>query len=277
MKVIATGCLVVAALIYLFTRYLEHRDGQDVAAWVGYVRAASEAGMVGALADWFAVTALFRHPLGLPIPHTALIRKKKDDIGDQLGGFIEDNFMTPAVIEHRAYTLELPRRLSTWVSDPANSQRISDEVARGFTLASEMLRDEDVENLITYAIKWAGEPQWAQPLGRVLEQLIAEDRLEPVFQLACDRAHDWALGSQGLIDRIIDEDVGPSWKPKFVNSLLGDRIYRELVDFTYKVQADPGIRCGARCTPLCADSPTTCSTTRDDRPVREHQERTARA
>lgn len=110
MKVIATRCLVVAALIYLFTRYLEHRDGQDVAAWVGYVRAASEAGMVGALADWFAVTALFQ-PLGLPIPHTALIRKKKDDIGDQLGGFIEDNFMTPAVIEHRAYTLELPRRL----------------------------------------------------------------------------------------------------------------------------------------------------------------------
>lgn len=93
----------------------------------------------------------------------------------------------------------------------------------------------------------------------MLEQLIAEDRLEPVFQLACDRAHDWALGSQGLIDRIIDEDVGPSWKPKFVNSLLGDRVYRELVDFTYKVRADPGIRCGARCTPLCADSPTTCS------------------
>ena len=240
MKVIATGCLVVAAVIYLCTRYLEHRDGAAVADWVGYVRAASEAGMVGALADWFAVTALFRHPLGLPIPHTALIRKKKDDIGDQLGGFIEDNFMTPAVIEHRAYTLELPRRLSTWVADPANSKRISDEVARGFSLASEMLRDEDVEKLITYAIKWAGEPQWAQPLGRVLEQLIAEDRLEPVFQLACDRAHDWALGSQGLIDRIVDEDVGPSWKPKFVNSMLGDRIYRELVDFTYKVRADPG-------------------------------------
>jgi uncharacterized membrane-anchored protein YjiN (DUF445 family) len=240
MKVVATGCLVVAAIIYLFTRYLEHRDGHDVAAWVGYVRAASEAGMVGALADWFAVTALFRHPLGLPIPHTALIRKKKDDIGDQLGGFIEDNFMTPAVIEHRAYTLELPRRLSTWVADPANSDRIADEVARGFSLAAEMLRDEDIEGLITYAIKWAGEPQWAQPLGRVLEQLITEDRLEPVFQLACDKAHDWALGSQWLIDRIIDEDVGPSWKPKFVNTLLGDRIYRELVDFTYKVRADPG-------------------------------------
>ncbi|MFW0794113.1 DUF445 family protein [Gordonia sp. CPCC 205515] len=239
MKVVATGFLVVAALVYLFTRYLEHRDGQDVAAWVGYVRAAAEAGMVGALADWFAVTALFRHPLGLPIPHTALIRKKKDDIGEQLGGFIEDNFMTPDVIEMRATSLELPRRLSTWLADPANAPRVSDEAARMIALAAEMLRDEDIENLIQHAIKWAGEPEWAQPLGRILEQLIAEDRLEPVFQLACDRAHEWALGSQDLIDRVVDQDVGPSWKPKFVNNLLGDKIYRELVDFTYKVRTDP--------------------------------------
>ena len=263
MKVVATGCLVVAAIIYLFTRYLEHRDGHDVAAWWAMCARRVGGRDGGCLADWFAVTALFRHPLGLPIPHTALIRKKKDDIGDQLGGFIEDNFMTPAVIEHRAYTLELPRRLSTWVADPANSDRIADEVAQGFSLAAEMLRDEDIEGLITYAIKWAGEPQWAQPLGRVLEQLITEDRLEPVFQLACDKAHDWALGSQWLIDRIIDEDVGPSWKPKFVNTLLGDRIYRELVDFTYKVRAPtPDIRCVGRCTPSSATSLTICSTIR---------------
>jgi uncharacterized membrane-anchored protein YjiN (DUF445 family) len=239
MKVVATGFLIFAAVVYLFTRYLEHRDGTDVAAWVGYVRAASEAGMVGALADWFAVTALFKHPLGLPIPHTALIRKKKDDIGDQLGGFIEENFMTPEVIEHRATSLELPRRLSTWLADPANAPRVSDEATRMISLAAEMLRDEDVEKLIMYAIKWAGEPEWAQPLGRILEQLIAEDRLEPVFQLACDRAHEWALGSQELIDRVVDQDVGPTWKPKFVNALLGDKIYRELVDFTYKVRTDP--------------------------------------
>lgn len=95
MKLLAVSLLLVAAMIYLFTRWLEHRDGQDVAAWVGYVRAAAEAGMVGALADWFAVTALFKHPLGIPIPHTALIPRKKDEIGEQLGGFIEENFMTP--------------------------------------------------------------------------------------------------------------------------------------------------------------------------------------
>lgn len=239
MKVVATGFLVFAAIVYLFTRYIEHRDGADVAAWVGYVRAASEAGMVGALADWFAVTALFKHPLGLPIPHTALIRRKKDEIGEQLGGFIEENFMTPEVVEDRVTSLDLPTRLSTWLADPVNAPRVSDEAARVISLAAEMLRDEDVEKLITYAIKWAGEPEWAQPLGRVLEQLIAEDRLEPVFQLAGDRAHEWALGSQDLIDRIVDEDVGPSWKPKFVSNLLGDRIHRELVDFTRKVRDEP--------------------------------------
>ncbi len=238
MKIVATGFLVFAAIVYLCTRYLEHRDGTDVAAWVGYVRAASEAGMVGALADWFAVTALFRHPLGLPIPHTALIRKKKDDIGDQLGEFIEQNFMIPDVVVQRAQQLDLPRRLSTWLADPRNAPRVSDEATRVIGLAAEMLRDEDVEQLIQAALKWAAEPEWAPPTGRILEQLIAEDRLEPVFQLLCDRAHEWALGSQDLIDRVVDKD-GPSWTPKFVNNLVGDKIYRELVEFTYKVRTNP--------------------------------------
>ncbi|TYQ07459.1 UNVERIFIED_ORG: uncharacterized membrane-anchored protein YjiN (DUF445 family) [Gordonia westfalica J30] len=238
MKAVATGFLIFAAVVYLFTRYLEHRDGEDVAAWVGFVQAASEAGMVGALADWFAVTALFRHPLGIPIPHTALIRKKKDDIGDQLGGFIEENFMTPEVVVYRAQQIDLPRRLSTWVADPRNAPRISGEAARAIQLASEMLRDEDVEQLIQAALKWVAEPQWAPPTGRILEQLIAEDRLEPVFQMLCDRAHEWAIGSQDLIDRVLDRD-GPQWTPKFVNTLVGDKIHRELVEFTYKVRSDP--------------------------------------
>ncbi|MGC5247885.1 DUF445 domain-containing protein [Gordonia sp. DT219] len=239
MKLVATSFLVVAAIVYLFTRYLEHRDGADVSGWVGYVRAAAEAGMVGALADWFAVTALFRHPLGLPIPHTALIRKKKDDIGDQLGGFIEENFMTPEVIVQRAEQLDLPRRIGTWLADPRNAPRVSDEAARAIKLASEMLRDEDIEQFIQAVLRWAAEPEWAPPIGRILHQLIAEDRLEPVFQLLCDRAHDWALGSGDLINRVVEADVGPAWKPKFVSNMVGDKIYRELIDFTYKVRSDP--------------------------------------
>ncbi|MGB3697925.1 MAG: DUF445 family protein [Gordonia sp. (in: high G+C Gram-positive bacteria)] len=238
MKTVATALLLTAAAIYFVMRWLEHRDGADVAAWVGYVRATAEAGMVGALADWFAVTALFRQPMGLPIPHTALIPRKKDQIGDQLGGFIQENFMTREVVETRVESLDLPRRVSTWLADPANKPRINDEVSRVFKLWSEMLRDEDVEQFIQAVLKWAAEPLWAPPAGRILEQLVAEDRLEPVIQLACDRAHDWALGSQSLIDRVVDRD-GPAWTPRFVNQLVGDKIYRELTEFTYKVRDDP--------------------------------------
>jgi uncharacterized membrane-anchored protein YjiN (DUF445 family) len=238
MKAVATGFLVFAAVVYLFTRYLESRDGADLAGWVPYVRAASEAGMVGALADWFAVTALFRHPLGLPIPHTALIKRKKDQIGDQLGGFIEENFMVPALIEERATALELPRRMSTWFADPANAPRVSDEAARMINLAAEMLEDEDVERFLTAAVRWAAEPEWSQPLGRILEQLVEENRLEPMLQLGADRAHDWALGSLGLIDRLIDRD-GPQWMPKFAANFVGDKLYKELVEFTAKVAGDP--------------------------------------
>ena len=238
MKMVATGFLLFAAAVYFFCRWIEDRDGDNVAAWVGYVRAASEAGMVGALADWFAVTALFKHPLGIPIPHTALIRKKKDQIGEQLGDFIEDNFMIPEVIEDKVSQLALPTRVSSWLADPKNAPRVGAEAARGIAFAAEMLDDEDIEQLIMAGMRWAAEPEWGPPAGRVLEQLIAENRLEPVIQMVCDRAHDFALGSQDLIDRVIDKD-GPAWAPKFVNSLVGDRLYRELVEFTFKVRSDP--------------------------------------
>ncbi|MGO3326789.1 DUF445 domain-containing protein [Gordonia sp. (in: high G+C Gram-positive bacteria)] len=238
MKIVATGLLVGAAAIYFLMRWIEHRDGSDTAAWVGFVRAAAEAGMVGALADWFAVTALFRQPLGLPIPHTALIPRKKDQIGDQLGEFVEQNFMTPEVVVERAVDLDMPRRVSGWLADPDNAPRVNDEVSRAIRLGSEMLRDEDVEKFIQAVLTWAAEPLWAPPLGRVLEQLVDENRVEPIIQMLCERAHAWALDSQDLIDRVVDRD-GPAWVPGFVNSLVGDRIHRELTDFTYKVRGDP--------------------------------------
>lgn len=238
MKVVATGFLAFAAIVYLITRYIESRDGGEVAAWVGYVRAASEAGMVGALADWFAVTALFKQPLGLPIPHTALIRRKKDQIGDQLGDFVEQNFMTPSVIEGQVEKLQLPHRVSRWLADPANAPRISDEASRAIGLAGEMLADEDVEAFIVAGMRWMAEPQWGPPAGRVLEQLIDEERLEPLIQMLCERARGWAEESQPLIDRVIDKD-GPAWAPKFVNLLVGERIHRELVEYTAKIAADP--------------------------------------
>lgn len=97
MKLVALSFLVGATVVFLACRWAQAHG--SVGAWVGYVGAAAEAGMVGALADWFAVTALFKHPLGIPIPHTAIIKRKKDQLGEGLGTFVRENFLSPAVVE----------------------------------------------------------------------------------------------------------------------------------------------------------------------------------
>ncbi|GAA4387624.1 DUF445 domain-containing protein [Tsukamurella soli] len=237
MKAVALGFLLGAAVIYLVCEFLTHQG--DRGGWIGYVKAAAEAGMVGGLADWFAVTALFRHPMGLPIPHTAIIKKKKDQLGDALGGFVQQNFLTPEVIAEKVGSLELSLRVANWMSAPSNSERLGSEAARLVKVMSEVLRDEDVEQVLNATIiKRLAEPEWGPPVGRLVETLLQENRHLPLINLLAERAHHWALGSQGLIDKIVDTD-GPAWSPKFVNSLLGERIYRELVEFTWKVRSDP--------------------------------------
>ncbi|MFC9663208.1 DUF445 domain-containing protein [Nocardia sp. NPDC127606] len=237
MKALATSFLLVASVIYLLCRWLESRGGGG--EWVGYVRAASEAGMVGALADWFAVTALFKHPLGLPIPHTAIIRKKKDQLGESLGAFVGTNFLAPDVVSARLDSAQISLRVGRWMADPAHAARVAQESATILTAVVNTLRDEDVEQIIDNTIvKRIAEPLWGPPLGRVLSEMIADNRQRPLIDLLAERAHQWALGSQDTIDRIVVRDA-PQWAPKFVNTLLSERIYRELVEFTWKVRSDP--------------------------------------
>lgn len=237
MKAVATGLLALATLIYLFCRWLESRGGGG--SWVGYVRAASEAGMVGALADWFAVTALFRHPLGLPIPHTAIIRRKKDQLGASLGNFVGTNFLAPEVVSARLASAQFSLRVGRWMATPENAARVAQESSTILRAVVGVLRDEDVEQIIDNTIvKRIAEPQWGPPIGRVLAELLADNRQLALLDLLAERAHQWALGSQETIDRIVERDA-PQWAPKFVNSLLAERIYRELVEFTWKVRSDP--------------------------------------
>ena len=195
--------------------------------------------MVGALADWFAVTALFKHPLGLPIPHTAIIRKKKDQLGESLGAFVGTNFLAPDVVSARLDSAQISLRVGRWMADPAHAVRVAKESATILTAVVNTLRDEDVEQIIDNTIvKRIAEPLWGPPLGRVLSEMIADNRQRPLIDLLAERAHQWALGSQDTIDRIVVRDA-PQWAPKFVNTLLSERIYRELVEFTWKVRSDP--------------------------------------
>ncbi|MFI6045993.1 DUF445 domain-containing protein [Nocardia sp. NPDC051321] len=237
MKALATGLLAVATAIYLFCRWLESRGSGG--GWVDYVRAASEAGMVGALADWFAVTALFRHPLGLPIPHTAIIRKKKDQLGESLGTFVGTNFLAPEVVSAKVTSAQISWRVGKWMADPGHAARVAEESSTLLRAAVDVLRDEDVEQIIDQTIvKRIAEPLWGPPIGRVLSELLADNRQLVLIDLLAERAHQWALGSQETIDRIVLRDA-PQWAPKFVNILLSERIYRELVEFTWKVRSNP--------------------------------------
>lgn len=236
MKVVATGFLLGATIVFLLCTWAQ---SHGAAPWVGYVRAAAEAGMVGALADWFAVTALFKHPLGIPIPHTAIIKRKKDQLGEGLGDFVRENFMSPEVIEGKVREAEVAGRMGRWLAHPTNAERVAAEASTVLRVLVEMLRDDDVQQLLDRMIvKRVAEPQWGPPAGRVLASMLEAGRHEAVIQLLADRAFQWSLNAGDTIERVIERD-SPTWTPKWVDGLVGERIHRELMDFTDKVRRNP--------------------------------------
>lgn len=238
-KAIATGLLLLATAIYITMRWLEftaQNAGGQPSAWVGYVRAASEAGMVGALADWFAVTALFRHPLGIPIPHTAIIKKKKDQVGHSLSEFVGENFLNSALITEKLRNAKIPERLSDWVLHDGGSTRIARESARLVDLTVNGIDPVEAEAVIErLLIDKAKEPDWAAPLGRGLQQLIAEGRTEPAIEAIVEWMDERARTSEDFVVRLIDERT-PTWAPRFIRDLVGAKVYHELVAFTADVR-----------------------------------------
>jgi uncharacterized membrane-anchored protein YjiN (DUF445 family) len=236
MKLVALGFLVGATVLFLVCRWA---GAHGAAAWVGYVGAAAEAGMVGALADWFAVTALFKHPLGIPIPHTAIIKRKKDQLGEGLGTFVRENFMSPQVVETKLRDAQIASRLGKWLADYGHATRVASEASNVLRVGVEMLRDEDVQHVFDRMIvKRLAEPKWGPPVGRVLGTLLAENRQEALIQLLADRAFEWSLNAGEVIQRVVERD-SPTWSPRWVDHLVGDRIHRELMDFTDKVRRNP--------------------------------------
>ena len=240
MKMVALSFLVGASCLFMACRWAQSRNHPTwVGPWVGYVGAAAEAGMVGALADWFAVTALFKHPLGIPIPHTAIIKRKKDQLGEGLGTFVRENFLSAEVVETKLRDAQVPSRLGKWLSDASHAQRVAAEAATVLRVLVELLRDDDVQQVIDRMIvRRIAEPQWGPPVGRVLSTLLAENRQEALIQLLADRAFQWSLNAGEVIQRVVERD-SPTWSPRFIDHLVGDRIHRELMDFTDKVRRNP--------------------------------------
>ncbi len=144
-KLFATGLFFLMALIYSVMVYLQHHGAER---WMGYVEAFSEAGMVGALADWFAVTALFRYPLGIPIPHTNIIERKKDDLGLSLGTFVRDNFLNPENIRPYIEKLNVISWVADWLDKPASREVLEKEVVNLARKIILDLEDSEVEEFL---------------------------------------------------------------------------------------------------------------------------------
>ena len=231
MQGLALGLLVLAAVVYLLTL---DRDG----VW-GFVNAGAEASMVGAIADWFAVTALFRHPLGLPIPHTALIPKRKDEFGASLEEFFAENFLQEEVIRERLASADIARRLGTWVSDEAHARRVVAEGASVLALGLRRLRDEDVASVVTEVIipRFKAEP--ISPVaGGLLQEIVADGAHHGLVDLALEEAHRWLVHHQAEFTEVIGERA-PWWAPDRVNEAVTTRLHLEAVRWIADIRRNP--------------------------------------
>ncbi|MDI2126090.1 DUF445 domain-containing protein [Yinghuangia seranimata] len=236
MKAIATGFLLLATAVFAVARWLEARGAGP---WSGYVQAAAEAGMVGAMADWFAVTALFRHPLGLRIPHTAIIPNRKDALGDSLGEFVGENFLSAEVVRKRLASLDVARRLGHWLADPRHAERVTEELSALARAALTILRDDDVQSVFGQALtRRMSARQVAQPIGALLGRVVEDGGHHGLIDLVVDKAHDWLVDNREAVLRVVAEE-SPGWSPRFLDRTVANKVHRELVRFAAAVRDDP--------------------------------------
>ena len=234
MKRLATGLLVVMAIIFAVAFALQERFPA-----LQYVRAAAEGGMVGALADWFAVTALFRYPLGLRIPHTNIIASRKNEIGASLGEFVEENFLSETVVRGKLESIGISSRLGAWLADTQNARRLTDELAVAGRGMLDLLDDDDIKDLIeAVAREHLVKPEWGPSIGRVGERLIASGQHDAAVDLLLDTAEAWLIAHPEAFGRAVSARL-PGWLPEFVDKMVDERALREVVGFVGAVRADP--------------------------------------
>ncbi|HEV7648351.1 MAG TPA: DUF445 domain-containing protein [Actinophytocola sp.] len=235
MKLVALSFLLGATAVFLAMSFWQ---AAGAPAWAGYVRAAAEAGMVGALADWFAVTALFRHPLGIRIPHTAIIPTRKDALGDSLGEFVGTNFLAEGVVRDRLRRVGVAARLGGWLTQDANAERVTAELGTVVRGVVAVLRDEDVQAVMEQAVvRRVVAVPWGPPLGRVLAGVFADGSHHKLVDLVCDRAYEWVKSNHTAVLRVVS-DRAPTWSPKFVDSMVADKVYGEVLSFAWAVKTD---------------------------------------
>ncbi|MGK0714899.1 DUF445 domain-containing protein [Leucobacter sp. W1153] len=233
MQAFALGLLLFMALVFVVSFAL-----QDRVPWLAYVRAASEGGMVGALADWFAVTAIFRYPLGIKIPHTSLISNKKDEIGEGLGSFIEENFLADEVVHEKLSTISGARMAGEWLVDRHHSERLGEMIASAGLGALTVLNDSDVQELLEALVRrHVIEPDWSPLLGGAIDSFVAGSHQEALIDMAAARLEDWLIHHPDAFDSMVSSRL-PSWLPSVAQRFVDGRLHAETVRFAQSVRAD---------------------------------------
>jgi uncharacterized membrane-anchored protein YjiN (DUF445 family) len=220
MKLRATGLLILMGFVFVVTRMFEPQH-----PWLGYLRATAEASMVGGIADWFAITALFRHPLNIPIPHTAIIPNRKDRIGRSLGNFVQNNFLSPEVLTAKLKAAQLTRRAAEWLSQMEHAQMAAQQVGSVVRGAGNVVRDEDVHALLDRTVV---EPLRQMPIAPVLAKGLALLTIDDRHQQLLDRVIHGLTRLVAENEELIREKIreeSPWWVPKVVD----DRIHQKVL------------------------------------------------
>jgi uncharacterized membrane-anchored protein YjiN (DUF445 family) len=250
-KQIATGLLVVMACIFLIARHFS-----AVHPAIGFVRAFAEAAMVGGLADWFAVTALFRHPLGLPIPHTAIIPRNKNRIGDTLAQFLKDNFLTPVVVARRMRKVDAAGAVGRFLADPdhGGAGRLRDGASKLLASVLESLDDDRLGAMAKGALSHRlAELEVAPLLGQALEAAMKEGRHRPLLNGIISRASEVLAANEGMIREMVQERAGTILRWTGLDENVADAVINGLNRLIFDMADDPQHPLRARADQALAD------------------------
>lgn len=234
-KLFATGLFVLMAVIFVATTILEKRNP---AHWIGYIRAFSEAAMVGALADWFAVTALFNYPLGLKIPHTNLIENSKDRIGDNLGNFVVSNFLSPSTIRPYIQKLKISQFVGEWLSKERNQQNLVKEMSNIVLDILNKLDDSAVVNFIgNKAKEMSDDIKINHILGNGIEYVLDKNDHQRMITSLSKQIKDYVLQNQEIVKNRVKKESF-FLIPKFVDDTIAEKITNGLSAFFEEVEND---------------------------------------
>ena len=233
MKRLATYLLALAVLIYIAASMFE---GQAV--WVGFIAATAEAAMIGAIADWFAVTALFRHPFGIAIPHTAIIPSRKDVIAQQFGPFVQQNFLSEDVISRKIRSMNLSRRVAKWILEKDNARAIAEQIMASLDGVVRVMNDEDIQVMIEGKIKdRIRDTSFAPLIGELLSFVTSGRRQQYLFDSTVDFCLYLLEDSEHDIKTKVGQET-PWWFPESVDSAIYKRIVRSTSKMLYEIQVD---------------------------------------